>query len=87
MYCRTTALSPSLVARIVQPVDGAVVSSFCSAFSERYQACSLRVRYLKGALDVADHFEVPNSVLGGVTTFLFASVAVRRQDITRDFPN
>jgi hypothetical protein len=54
---------------------GAASSLFFSASLAKFLASSSPVRYLTSfAIAPADFPSVPNSVLGGVTTFLFGSV-------------
>ena len=64
--------------QIVRPVDGAASSLFSLASSARSLGSSSRVRTRRVVRRVilTESDIVPNPVLGGVTTFLFASVVV-----------
>lgn len=68
---------PSLAVQTAPQEDGVVPSSSSSVASERSQGSSSQVCLLS-CWSSFRHlpFTVPNPVLGGVTTFLFASVAV-----------
>lgn len=74
---RIMVLFLSLAVQTVQQGDGAVLSSSSSVHLERFPESSLQVRLSSLGSSFRNlPFPVPNPVLGGVTTFLFASVIV-----------